>query len=1024
MGYWVMFDSSLVFNSPWFLVLLAIVPLLWWTGRTTMAAMGRLRALLAFGLRALVVAVFVLALAETQTRQTSRAVSVVYLLDQSLSIPAAERHAMFQHVVRAVETHRQAARGDRVGIIVFGREATVEVPVVEDDLAWLRPRGGHRPRLAEATNLASALKLAQSILPADGARRVLIVTDGNENLGTARRIAPQLADQGIGIDVVPVHLPQPNDVEVEKIVLPAMPQQGETIEARVVIVNHVERADAADGGRVPGKLRVTRQAGAKTELLVEQHVELAPGKSVFPLVHTLDAPPGFYTYEARFLPDDADAERTSENNRAAAFTRIGGKGRVLFIENADAPGEFAFLIERLRASEILVDQRTSDQPFENLADLQSYDTVVLANVARSSGSEAETLISDDQIEALVRNTEMGCGLVMLGGPRSFGAGGWANTRLEEASPVSFTIRNAKVVPSGALALVIDKSGSMQGEKMVMCRQAAAEAVRVLGANDHIGVVAFDGAARTVVPIQQVQGRRERIASRIRRLDADGGTDMFPGMRQALVQLQSVEAAVKHMIVLTDGQTQAGDFENLTRALRRANVTVSAVAVGNDADRNLLGRIAHQGGGKFYHVTSPRAIPRIFVKEAMRVSKPLVYEREEGFSPQMVFPHEMLTGLEGPFPPITGFVLTDAKTSPLVEVALRSPLPADDQTSTILASWQYGLGRFVVFTTDAGRRWASSWTQWENYDALFTQIVRWSMRPGGHEDDHLVAASVEDGKIRIIVTALDEKREFVNFLDMAGRVTTPDLQTVEMRIGQTAPGRYVGELAVDDPGSYFVAIDPGRGRGAIRLGVSVPHAAEFKDREPNWPLLRSLASQTPVGGEPGVLFQEQRDSVQDRELLALDPFRSTLAAAQNLRDAWPLLLMIAACVFFADVLVRRVAIDPAGMFAALRTWLRKRPRAEAREQLIERLRRRKAEVHQQLGHHPAAARFEPAAVDDTLVPRDANPGNTEPIARPLPASSAIAPEEAEPLPYTARLLKTKRELQERHPRAHHKTDERE
>jgi hypothetical protein len=490
--------------------------------------------------------------------------------------------------------------------------------------------------------------------------------------------------------------------------------------------------------------------------------------------------------------------------------------------------------------------------------------------------------------------------------------------------------------------------------------------------------------------------------------------MFPGMRQALVQLQSVEAAVKHMIVLTDGQTQAGDFENLTRALRRANVTVSAVAVGNDADRNLLGRIAHQGGGKFYHVTSPRAIPRIFVKEAMRVSKPLVYEREEGFSPQMVFPHEMLTGLEGPFPPITGFVLTDAKTSPLVEIALRSPLPADDQTSTVLASWQYGLGRFVVFTTDAGRRWASSWPEWENYDALFTQIVRWSMRPGGHEDDHLVAASVEDGKIRIVVTALDEKREFVNFLDMAGRVTTPDLQTVEMRIEQAAPGRYVGELAVDDPGSYFLAIDPGRGRGAIRLGVSVPHAAEFKDREPNWPLLRSLASQTPVGGEPGVLFQEQRDSVQDRELLALDPFRSTLAAALNLRDAWPLLLMIAACVFFADVLVRRVAINPAEITLSLLARLRRRSVAQPREQVIERLRDRKAEVERQIGQRRAAARFEPAAGQDTDPPGKTTTSELEPETQTHAAPSAVAPDDAEPLSYTSRLLRTKRQIQGLHP----------
>jgi uncharacterized protein YegL len=586
----------------------------------------------------------------------------------------------------------------------------------------------------------------------------------------------------------------------------------------------------------------------------------------------------------------------------------------------------------------------------------------------------------------------------------------------------FTIRNAKVVPSGALVLVIDKSGSMEGEKMVMCRQAAAEAVRVLGANDHIGVVAFDGAAQTVVPIQQVQDRREGIGRRIGRLAAGGGTDMYPGMRQGFLQLQSVEAAVKHMILLTDGQTQAGDFENLTRALRRANVTVSAVAVGSDADRNLLSNIASQGGGKFYHVTSPRAIPRIFVKEAMRVSKPLVYEREEGFSPQMVFPHEILSGMEEPFPPITGFVLTDVKTSPLVEVALRSPLPAEEQSSTVLASWQYGLGRFVVLTTDAGSRWASSWTQWENYDALFTQIVRWSMRPSGHEDDYLIAASVEDGRIRVVVTALDQEREFVNFLDMASRVTTPDLQTVEMRIEQTAPGRYVGELAVDDPGSYFLAIDPGRGRGATRLGVSVPHAAEYKQREPNWLLLQSLASQTPVGGERGILLQGQQQSLVDHELLALDPFRSTLAAARNLRDAWPLLLLIAACVFFADVLVRRVAIDPAAMLALHRSWLRQRPRERPREQFIERLRSRKAEIQQQLAHHPHAARFEQPAVDAAVSPRDAIAEDLEPIGRPLPASAAVATQEAPASSYTSRLLQIKREVQGLHPAAERKVDE--
>ncbi|MEO8166563.1 MAG: VWA domain-containing protein, partial [Betaproteobacteria bacterium] len=457
-----------------------------------------------------------------------------------------------------------------------------------------------------------------------------------------RQVAPQFAEQGIGIDVVPIQLTRPNDVSIEKIVLPAMPQQGETIEARVVILNDVAEPSDVAADTVSGRLRITRRAGAELELLAEQDVELTPGKNIFPLVHTLDSPPGFYTYEAWFVPNDGMAERTQQNNRATAFTNIGGKGRVLFIENADAPGEFDFLIKRLRAAEMLIDVQ-STQPFSSLAELQSYDTVVLANVARTSGEGASSDFSDDQINALVRNTEMGCGLLMLGGPNSFGAGGWANTPLEEASPVNFTIKNAKVIPSGALVLVIDKSGSMQGEKIIMCRQAAMEAVRVLGPKDHIGIVAFDGTASWLLPMQEVRHRREGIARQILRLNADGGTDMFPGMQKGFAALQSVEAAVKHMIVLTDGQTQSADFERLTHAMRQSHITVSAVAVGTDADRSLLSGIARVGDGKFYEVTSPKAIPRIFIKEAMRVTKPLVYEREEGFSPQVVFPHEALLG---------------------------------------------------------------------------------------------------------------------------------------------------------------------------------------------------------------------------------------------------------------------------------------------------------------------------------------------------------------------------------------------
>lgn len=1007
---------SLTFHSPWFLLLFLLLPLLWWDGRKSLAVLGRTRAVTAMALRSFVVAVFVLAIAETQTQRTSRAVSVIYLLDQSLSIPVEQRAAMYRYVNEAVGAHRDAARGDRAGVIVFGREAVVEAAPVEDDLSWLTRTETLVPQLGEATNVEAALKLAMSIFPADSARRVVIVSDGNENLGAAEAAVPRLAAQGIGIDVVPIRLEHLNDVSVERIVVPTLPQQGETIEARVVIANEVSGRRSQRGQRVPGKLRIVRRLGNETEILSQQPVELKPGKNYFSMVHKLDLPPGFYTYEAQFWPDNRRLERTHRNNRAVGFAHVRGKARVLFIENVDTPGEFDLLIERLRAADILLDVRTSDQPFTSLAELQSYDTVVLANVPRTSGESTGTLFGDNQVETLVRNIEMGCGLVMLGGPNSFGAGGWANTRLEEASPVDFKIRNAKVVPAGALALVIDKSGSMEGQKIALSRRAAIEAIRVLGAKDHVGVVAFDGASRWIVPMQKIGETRTDIAQRIRRLPANGGTNMFPAIVQAFNELRAADATVRHMVVLTDGQTEPGDFDRLVDHMREAGITMSTVAVGDDADRALLSRMANQAAGKFYRVTSPRAVPRIFIKEAMRVARPVIYERDQGIAPKVVFPHEMLRGINEPIPPITGYVLTDLKESPLAEVGLRASHPANQSTSTLLASWTYGLGRFVVFTTDAGRRWASAWTEWDHFDALFTQIVRWSMRPQGQEDDFLVTTEVDDGKIRAVITALDQQREFVNFLNMTGHVMTPNLQPQAMTIRQTAPGRYLGEIPAKEPGNYFLTINPGRERRPIRAGVNVPHSVEFRDKQTNWPLLQAMAWQEPAGGEPGVLIQGDLLSPEPGDLLQFNTFRPTIAPAVSLRDIWPLLSLVGACVFFFDVLVRRVAIDPVAVASAALALVMRRGATPTEEPSIERLRQRKAEVQRQFQQRWKRTRREtpqpPPAQNETTQPPAAVPpsptdGSEPAPSEPAPGDASEGGEES----YTNRLLRAKRRIQE-------------
>ena len=288
---------------------------------------------------------------------------------------------------------------------------------------------------------------------------------------------------------------------------------------------------------------------------------LEPGKRVFTIREQIEAP-DFYNYQAEFIPDDIARDPVTQNKRATAFTHVRGRGQVLLIEDQDDPGQFAFLVDRLRHENLQVTVQSTKDTFTSLGELQPYDTVILADVPSEGFTE-------DQMKMLARNTQqMGAGLVMLGGPNSFGAGGWANTPVEEAMPVDFRIKNAKVVPVGALALLIDRSGSMNGEKLAMAKAAAMAAVNVLSSEDYVTVVAFDAAPHLLVPLTR-KGASRTIKSRIDRLGADGGTNMEPGILMAYGQLlHATDAAARHLVILTDGLTEGSGYPQLIGRLAR------------------------------------------------------------------------------------------------------------------------------------------------------------------------------------------------------------------------------------------------------------------------------------------------------------------------------------------------------------------------------------------------------------------------------------------------------------------------
>lgn len=1016
-----MFGLELTFDRPAYFLLLLLLPGLWWISLRSMAGLGQVRQLTAIALRTLVFLLIICALAEVQLMRISPKLTVIYLLDQSESIPAAQRQAMIDYVVRDVREHRRRNREDRAGVIVFGAEARVEIPPLDDDLPSIGDIESYLDLNTEATNLEAALKLAHASFPEDAAKRVVIVSDGNENLGDARRAAQQLVDDGVGIDVVAVRLRARAEVAVEKISLPTNLRKGQLFEARVVLNNYAS-PDQPGGGRVRGKLRLTQQVGQQESPIGEMDVELEPGKNVFAFEHKIEHS-AMFTYKAVFVPDDPQLDRIPQNNQATAYTYVRGEAKVLLIEDWEHRGEFDYLVNRLRAQNLDVTVQTTDQLFSNGAELLEYDTIVLANVPRSSSSPDRQGVgfSDEQIRMLVENTQqMGCGLVMLGGDRAFGAGGWVGTELEKAMPVDFEIRNARVQAVGALVLMMHASEMAQGNHWQ--KVVAREALQALGPMDYCGLLHWDnqlgrdewlwGRPQGLV---RIGNQKQQMMAMVDRMFPGDMPDFEPSMRKALAAFKRVNASVKLMIVISDGDPSPPSLRTVTQ-YQLAGIPVTTVAIGahGPAEHQTLRRLATATGGKYYAVNNPKALPRIYQREVRRVTRPLIYEPESGVRVQVAYPHEMLGQLDpAALRPLRGYVLTTLKDSPLVEQILVADRPQERENSTLLAAWTYGLGRAVVFTSDAGHRWADLWTSAPYYDKFFSDIIRWSMRPVQEEANFHVATDVRDGKVRLVVTALDKNDEFLNFLEIQAKALTPSLNNIEVPMRQVAPGRYVGEFDASEPGSYLYAIVPGGRYGTLRGGVNVPYGREYQDRETNMGLLTSLVSLRPREGQPGEIIDAELSPANFERLLQVDTFRHNLQRARSSRDMWPWAVVVCAVVFFADVFVRRVQIS-FGWLAALLVWLRLRStdaeKAKAEQQRLERLRARKREIAAQIEQRRAAARFEPAAEEPASgepspLQATAESGPAKPAA---PQTPTLAPQEQLEDSYTARLLRAKKE----------------
>lgn len=986
--------ENVAIAHPWRLLLLGLLPLVFWWRRDSLAGLGRWRSRFAVSLRVVILSILILALAGLELVQWSRRSCTIFVVDQSYSVlnsPGQKWKLPLEQIGHAAGAKLQ--NQDMVGLIAFGKEAHVEVPptnVVNDRTLLTLERSLSR----DGSSLASGLRLAQGLFPPDCRRRIVLISDGNQNRDDVLAEAANARRNETPVDVIPVEYRYDSEVLVEELSLPAESKEGDTAPLKVIL-RSVQPAS--------GKLRLDRIAGGKRETILEQPVSLRAGVNVF-YVNQKNTTPGFFTYEATFEPSTPGSDPLAANNRSHGFTWVRGRSRILLVTGfATKASDYQLFVDTLRGENMEVTIVPPDGIPGDLGVLTSFDSIVLNNVA------SDELGDDRQRLLLTLVKDLGCGLLVVGGDRSFGAGGYDGAPLEEGLPVRCSIDSRILSLSVAVVLVIDHSGSMSGIPIQMAKRSAQIAVDLLGPNDQLGVLAFDDGFDWTVPLGPLTDKAAAQAA-ISRLTADGGTVLYPALEEAARALEKVKANSKHVIILSDGQSVPGQFLELVRSMVKNRISVSSVGIGSGADQRLLESLARVGKGRYYFALDASGLPKIYLRELRRISRPVLFEKPEAWSPRIVYPSEMVTGMPQELAPIRGLILTTPK--PTAEVIATSPLPPEIPVNPLLASWQFGLGRVVVFTSDLGSKWTSAWPASGIYPKFWSQVVRSSMRTTNADSGLTITTQRNGDQVEVVVNALDAEGGYQNQLNVKGMVISPDMKTSDLSLRQTGPGKYVGSFPVAESGSYLIRLGStdSKRQDVQTAAVSVSYPLEYRELSSDLDLLENVAAVT--GGR---YLDDSRS--WDK---TLDDTRPPLA---NRLPFWPTLLLVALLLFWLDVAVRRISIDFAEMRTRVAQWWKRPPTPDASSlATLSRLKNTKVEVNKDLADRRSLREALPSETRDGAIDRSGtsrpspprSPSATKPGANtaPKPASPPSAPSDAtdEGDSPMGRLLRAKKEIQ--------------
>ena len=870
------------------LLLLLLLPVVWAIGFPR-HAFRRRRDTASLLLRSLILALLILALAGLQNVQAVDQLAVVFLVDASDSMGGDREERQLAFIREALGAKQP---DDEWAALLFADNAVPETDFsVADELDAFasipQPTG---------TDIANAIQTALSMFPPDVSRRIVILSDGTATKGDAIARAQRAAVAGVDISYVPLFRAPTPDVRITAIDAPGRVAENQSFDISVGI-----EAESA----TPATLLIYSAGG----LIHQEALELQAGETRYSLTQAGEKS-GFLDFTAQIVVA-GENDNFNQNNQLGAFSQVVGPARVLLVSAEE--DETQYLLPALQQAGLVVDVVAPAGMPVRMSDLLPYKSVIIANVPAAELGRGPMILLDQFV------SDIGGGLVMIGGPESYAPGGYYQTPLERALPLDMQIKDQQRLPQLTIAYLIDRSGSM-GQigrsgvpNLELAKRAIVLSLELLQPSDRVAIGTFDTGGAWVVPFQNVNDAQALIAM-TNTIRSGGGTDIMAGLK--LVQRDIVEepSELKHLILLTDGGASPTGLVELSGDLHAQHqVTMSTIAIGR-SPATFLKPMAEAGQGNHYAVADIEQIPLIFAQETVLASRSYIVE--ESFTPRVTGSSAIIDGISS-FPPLRGYVAATPKMA--AQRILSGPEPYADP---ILVAWQYGLGRVVAWTADANARWANEWVNWESFPRFWSQAVAWSINAGANNNLETRIVSRND-RAHIVVDARDDAGDFLNGLTLTSAVLNPSGDSLRAPLRQVAPGRYEASFTPQNEGAYFLTIS-GESAGGAQFndlkGWVRSYSPEYIPQPQDERLLAEIAEIT--GG----------DNLADNPA---GVFAHDLGAEVAATDIWQPLILLALLLLPLDIAIRRLIITR-GDLQRLRAWLTGRGGDQNRSQRMQAL----------------------------------------------------------------------------------------